>query len=130
MAKAIGLTTARQIWCALEDVYSHDSVECMHTLRDSLRQIQKGSSTIADFSLKFKTLCDQLSAIGHPVADTDKFHWFICGLGPFYETFSTARHVIHPRPVFRDLVAHVESHKLFLQFIHVSATPQATFISH
>ncbi|GJY58673.1 zinc finger, CCHC-type containing LTR copia-type gag-polypeptide, partial [Tanacetum coccineum] len=77
MAETLGHTTAGAIWCALEAAYSHDSVERMHTLRDSLRQIKKGSSIVVEFARKFKAICDQLNAIGHPLDDTDKSHWFL-----------------------------------------------------
>ena len=91
MAETLGHTTARGIWCALEAAYSHDSVERMHTLRDSLRHLKKGSSTVAEFARKFKGVCDQLNAIGHPLDETDKTHWFLCGLGTSFETFSTTQ---------------------------------------
>ncbi|PWA41362.1 zinc finger, CCHC-type, Gag-polypeptide of LTR copia-type [Artemisia annua] len=41
MAETLGHTTAKDVWCALADAYSHESVERMHILRDSLRQLQK-----------------------------------------------------------------------------------------
>nr|GEY88124.1 RNA-directed DNA polymerase, eukaryota [Tanacetum cinerariifolium] len=118
MAEILGHTTARATWCALEAAYSHDSVERMHTLRDSLRQIRKGSSTVVEFAWKFKTICDQLNAIGHPLDDTDKSHWFLCGLGSSFETFSTTQRLIRPRPSFRDIVSQAESHELFLQTVN------------
>ena len=54
MAETLGHTTARAIWCALEAAYSHDSVERMHTLCDSLRQIKKGSSIVTEFAKNSK----------------------------------------------------------------------------
>ncbi|GJR41372.1 retrovirus-related pol polyprotein from transposon RE1 [Tanacetum coccineum] len=118
---------ARAIWCALEAAYSHDSVERMHTLRDSLRQIKKGSSTVVEFARKFKAICDQLNAIGHPLDDTDKSHWFLCGLGSSFETFSTTQRLIRPRPSFRDLVSQAENHELFLQTVNGSSVQPVAF---
>ncbi|GJZ09563.1 zinc finger, CCHC-type containing LTR copia-type gag-polypeptide [Tanacetum coccineum] len=89
-AEVLGLTTARQIWLSLEAAYSNASVERIHSLRDSLRQITKGTASVSYYFRRFKGICDQLSAIGHPVVEIDKLHWFLCGLGPSYETFSTA----------------------------------------
>ncbi|GJW87960.1 RNA-directed DNA polymerase [Tanacetum coccineum] len=68
-----------------------------------------------------------LSAIGHPVVEIDKLHWFLCGLGPSYETFSTAIRATKPAPMFRDLVTQAESHELFLQSLHGTPTPPAVF---
>ncbi|PWA53009.1 zinc finger, CCHC-type, Gag-polypeptide of LTR copia-type [Artemisia annua] len=43
-AEVLGLTTARQIWLSLEAAYSNASVERIHSLRDSLRQLTKGNT--------------------------------------------------------------------------------------
>ncbi|GJW16872.1 retrovirus-related pol polyprotein from transposon TNT 1-94 [Tanacetum coccineum] len=111
-AEVLGLTTAHQIWLSLEAAYSNASVERIHLLRDSLRQLKKGTSSVSDYCRRFKALCNQLSAIGHPVVEIDKLHWFLCGLGPSYETFSTAIRATKPAPMFCDLVTQAESHEL------------------
>lgn len=56
MSEAIGLNTARSVWTALEAAYSHDSPERMHTLRDSLRQLQKGDTSVAEYGRKYTIL--------------------------------------------------------------------------
>ncbi|GJW68396.1 putative RNA-directed DNA polymerase, partial [Tanacetum coccineum] len=114
MAETLGHTTSKAVWSALADAYSHDSIKRMHTLRDSLRHLQKGTSTVAEYSRKFKAICDQLNAIGHPLDESDKIHWFLCGLGSTFETFSTTQRLIRPRPKFCDLLSQAESHELFL----------------
>ncbi|KAJ0564868.1 hypothetical protein HanIR_Chr06g0256381 [Helianthus annuus] len=101
----------------------------MHTLRDSLRQLTKGQSIVAEFGRKFKLICEQLAAIGHAVKEHDKHHWFLCGLGAAFETFSTSQRAIVPRSSFRDLLAQAESHEMFLQSIHASNPPQAAFVA-
>lgn len=130
MAEALGFKSAREVWCALEAAYSHDSVERMHTLRDSLRHLQKGNSSVADYNRKFKSICDQLAAIGHPVDDTDKIHWFLCGLGSPFETFSTTQRAIKSRPSFRDLLSEAENHELFLNSVHGPSPPHAAFSAY
>lgn len=129
MAEVLNLATARDVWRALAVTYSHDSVERMQNLRDSLRQLQKGTMSVSDYGRQFKSLCDQLAAIGHPVDDLDKTHWFLCGLGPSFETFSTAQRAIKPRPSFRDLLSQAEGHDLFLKSMHGSSTLQAAFVA-
>ncbi|KAJ9544289.1 hypothetical protein OSB04_023996 [Centaurea solstitialis] len=127
MAEVLGLHTAYEVWHALESAYSHDSVERMQNLRDSLRQLQKGASSVTEYGRKFKSLCDQLAAIGQPVDDADKTHWFLCGLGPSFETFSTAHRAVKPRPGFRDLLSQAEGHELFLKSVHGSSTSHVAF---
>ncbi|KAF5803264.1 hypothetical protein HanXRQr2_Chr06g0269271 [Helianthus annuus] len=127
MSETIGHSTASQIWTALEHAYSNHSIERMHTLRDSLRQLQKGSSSVSKYGRKFKALCDQLTAIGRPVTKEDKRHWFLCGLGSAYENFSIAQCTVQPAPLFRDLLAHAENQEIFIQRLHGSQPSQAAF---
>ncbi|XP_071712783.1 uncharacterized protein [Rutidosis leptorrhynchoides] len=114
MAKTLVHSTSRDVWIALESSFHHDSLERTHTLRDSLRHLKKGSSTVPEFSKKFKNICDQLQAIGQPLKEDDKIHWFLCGLGSSFETFSTTQRLITPKPKFRDLVSQAKSHEMFL----------------
>ncbi|GKE69862.1 putative RNA-directed DNA polymerase [Tanacetum coccineum] len=88
MAETLGHTTSHAIWTALESTYRHDSLKCTHTLRDSLNHLKKGSSTVCEYAQKFKSICDQLTVIGHPLDENDKSHWFLCGLGSSFEMFS------------------------------------------
>ncbi|KAL4560122.1 hypothetical protein LXL04_032271 [Taraxacum kok-saghyz] len=126
-SEVVGLSTAREIWLALEAAYSSSSVERIQNLRDKLRQISKGSSSVAEFGRKFRSLFDQLAAIGQPVVDSDKVHWFFCGLGAPFETFSTAIRASRSSIGFRDLLAQAKGHELFLQSIHGSVTPTVAF---
>ncbi|GJT51449.1 retrovirus-related pol polyprotein from transposon TNT 1-94 [Tanacetum coccineum] len=57
MAKTLGHSTSHDVWSALADIYQHDSLERIHTLKDSLRHLKKGTSTVSEFSRKFKTIC-------------------------------------------------------------------------
>ncbi|KAK1417226.1 hypothetical protein QVD17_26351 [Tagetes erecta] len=129
VAEILGLSTARQIWTALEAAYSNTSLERMHLLRDNLRQLTKGSSTVAVYGRKFKAICDQLSAIGHPVSDTDKTHWFLCGLGPTFESWSTAIRTAREPLSFRELLTKAESQEQFLLTLHPPTPPTVAFVA-
>ncbi|GJT46666.1 zinc finger, CCHC-type containing LTR copia-type gag-polypeptide [Tanacetum coccineum] len=89
----------------------------MHALRDSLRTLKKGSSIVSEFARKFKGICDELNVIGHSLDENDISHWFFCGLGSPFETFSTTQRLLKPCPTFCDLVSQVESHEPLLQSI-------------
>ncbi|KAJ0837337.1 hypothetical protein HanRHA438_Chr16g0777101 [Helianthus annuus] len=125
----MGLTTTRQIWLALGSAYSHISIERIQKLRDQLRLTTKGSSSVSDFGRKFMGICDQLSAIGHPVDEADKLHWFLCGLRPAFETFSTSIRTSKPQPPYRDLLVQAKNHELFLRSLHGNTTPLVAFNS-
>ncbi|KAM0064815.1 putative RNA-directed DNA polymerase [Helianthus debilis subsp. tardiflorus] len=122
-SETIGHSTASQIWTALEHAYSSHCIERMHTLRVSLRQLQKGSSLVSEYGRKFKALCDQLTVIGRPLTEEDKCHWFLCGLGSAYKNFYT----VQPAPLFRDLLAHTENQEIFIQRLYGSQPSQAAF---
>ncbi|GJS17585.1 retrovirus-related pol polyprotein from transposon TNT 1-94 [Tanacetum coccineum] len=74
-AEVLGLTTAHAIWTALETAYSNSSIKRINSLRDSLRNLSKGTSTVSDYGRQFKGICDKLAAIGQPVDEMDKLHW-------------------------------------------------------
>lgn len=129
-SEVVGLSTARAIWVALERAFGNSSMERIQTLRDQLRHLTKGTLTVSEFGRRFKHICDQLSAIGQPVDDSDKTHWFLCGLGAAFETFSTAVRASRVPHVFRDLVSQAEGHEMFLQTLHGSSPPVAFSAQH
>lgn len=100
MVVALEHSSARFVWTSLEAAYSHDSVERMQTHRDSLRQLTKGTSSIAKYGWKFKYHYDQLSAIGHPIYDADKCNWFLWGIDASFENYSTSKRAINAYPSF------------------------------
>ncbi|KAJ0540098.1 hypothetical protein HanHA300_Chr08g0294381 [Helianthus annuus] len=131
MSETIGHTTSFSVWTTLANAYSHCSIERIHNLKDSLHNLQKGTGSVAEYGRKFKAFSDQLASIGHPISDEDKRHWFLCGLGASFETFSTSQRAIKPAPAFRDLLANAENQELFLQKLHGPSTqPEAAFYSN
>ncbi|KAJ0913232.1 putative RNA-directed DNA polymerase [Helianthus annuus] len=123
----VGLTSAREIWLALEAAFCSASVERVQNLCDTFRLTQKGDKSVSEFGHTFKSICDQLSAIGHAVEPMDQIHWFLCGLGPTFETFSTTVRSIRPLPAFSDLLARAESHELFVKSLHGPQSHAAAF---
>ena len=75
--------------------------------------MKKGNRFIADFARAFKGLCDQLVAIGRPVDEVDKSHWFLYALGTEFAAFSSTQMALTPLPSFHDLVPLAESFYLF-----------------
>lgn len=74
-------------------------------------------------------MCDQLTAIGQVFDDSDKTHWFLCGLGALFETFSTAVRTSAASYQLRDLLAKAEGHEFFLKAINgeASSPPAVAF---
>nr|TKS03554.1 hypothetical protein D5086_0000155510 [Populus alba] len=77
MAVTVGLTTSRDVWLALERVFSHGS--------------------------KTREIRLKLLAIGRPVDETDNFQWFLRGLGTDFSGFSSTQLALSSLPRFHDL---------------------------
>ncbi|KAJ0025135.1 hypothetical protein Pint_08816 [Pistacia integerrima] len=113
MAEVLGLTTARDVWLALENSFSHISKTRELRIKDDLQLIKCGTRSVTEYSRSFKALCDQLTAMGCSVDDTDKVHWYLRGLGTDFANFSTAQMSLTPLPTFKDLVPKAESFEIF-----------------
>ncbi|KZV27403.1 hypothetical protein F511_02512 [Dorcoceras hygrometricum] len=77
----VGCTIAQSVWLALENHFSHQSKPREFHLKDQLQSLKKGDKSVSEFGRDFKLICDQLSAIGCLVDDTDKIHLYLKGLG-------------------------------------------------
>ncbi|KZV37871.1 hypothetical protein F511_31214 [Dorcoceras hygrometricum] len=67
---AIGQETSRSVWNALKEAYAQDSQEREFTLRQQLTYLCKDEdTTIGEHIRKFKSICDNLAAIGSPLTD-------------------------------------------------------------
>ncbi|KAE8701309.1 hypothetical protein F3Y22_tig00110548pilonHSYRG00747 [Hibiscus syriacus] len=86
MAEVVDCSTSCDAWLALEASFSHSSKTREIQLKDELQLMQRGSRGVAEYARSFRSLCDQLSAIGKPVDDTDKPSAMSFSLGPFMVT--------------------------------------------
>lgn len=129
MAKVIGCSISCAIWLALEAAFSPHSKSRELYLKDDLQLMKKGNLSVSEYGRQFKSLCDQLAAIGHPVDDTDKAHWFLRGLGSSFSSFFAAQMALTPLPTFRDLLSKADSFSLFQESLESSSTSSVVFYS-
>ncbi|KAF5462652.1 hypothetical protein F2P56_018640 [Juglans regia] len=125
LSVVIGLTTSKDVWTALETAFSHKSKVRELQIKDELHLMKRGSRSVSKYSRVFKSHCDQLSAMGRPVEDTDKVHWYLHGLGHEFSTFSTTQLSLTPIPSFKDVVPKAESFDLFSKSIDNNAGASA-----
>ena len=86
----IGLDSSQSVWNALKEAYAQDSQEREFTLRQQLTYLKKEpSQSLAEHLRKFKSICDNLAAIGNPIPDKTKVYSLLANLGPEYESFTT-----------------------------------------
>ena len=126
----IGFTTSRDIWNAIETAFSHKSKARELQIKDELHLMKRGSRSISEYSRVFKAHCDQLSAMGCPVEDTDKVHWYLRGLGHEFSSFSTTQLSLTPIPSFKDIVPKAESFDLFSKSIDYTAGGPSAYMVH
>ncbi|GAB2294629.1 hypothetical protein Dimus_038311 [Dionaea muscipula] len=117
MAKVINCITSREAWLALKDSFSNSSKHRELQLKDELQLMQRGSRGVAEYAHSFRSLCDQLGAIGKSFGDTDKVHWFLRGLRSDFKIFSTLMLSQVPLSTFANLVPKALSHELFSRSI-------------
>lgn len=76
MSVVIGYTTARAVWLALENTFSHQSKARELLLKGQLQSVKKDDRLVTEFGHEFKLLWDQLSKIGSSVDTQIKFICF------------------------------------------------------
>ncbi|RVW74886.1 Retrovirus-related Pol polyprotein from transposon RE1 [Vitis vinifera] len=128
MSEVLGFRHSHEAWHALEVSFSHRSKTRELQLKDELQLMHRGSQSIAEFSRTFKGLCDQLAAIGRPIDDTDKVHWYLLSLGPDYKIFSTTMMSQLPLPSFAEIVPKALSHEIFERSVSHSYSNSANFV--
>lgn len=85
----------------------------------SFSSLKHGSSLVDDYNKQFRTLCDQLAAVGRSVPNEDKGHWLFIGLGPQFVAISNARMLLDPIPSLRDLMQQARN------FEHLNGNPKS-----
>ncbi|XP_073261980.1 uncharacterized protein [Populus alba] len=105
----IGFTTSKDVWNSLETTFNQKSKARELQIKYELHLKRHGSRSISEYSRIFKAYCDQLSAMGHPVEDTDKVHWYLRGLGHEFSTFSITQLSLTHIPSFKDIVPKAKS---------------------
>lgn len=127
MSVVIGCNTSRDVWLALSNAYSHGSKARELSIKDDLLSAKKGSKSVAEYGRLFKSLCDQLAAIGRPIDESDKSHWFLRGLGPSFSSFTAAQMAQDPLPDFTTLLNRATSHELFQKGVDDNPPVAAAF---
>lgn len=90
---------------------------------------EEGCNTLSEYIREYKSACDQLNAIGKPVPDERKVFFLLNGLGPRYETFSTAM-LEPPVPSHADLIPLSQSHELrYKSHFSENDNPNLSFVS-
>ncbi|KAA8546669.1 hypothetical protein F0562_003100 [Nyssa sinensis] len=115
LAKVIGVTTSREVWCALEKMYSSHSRARLSTTRRQLSTVTKGGMSISDYFQTVKSLADTLAAIGHPHPDTEIVSYLLGGLDSSYDPIVTSIQTREDPMELEDIFGHLLTFELRLQ---------------
>ncbi|XP_011046683.1 PREDICTED: uncharacterized protein LOC105141219 [Populus euphratica] len=113
LADIVGLSTAHDVWLALETTFNHEYKTREIHLKDELQSMKRATRSVMDIARVFKGFCDELHTTGRLVDNTDKVHWFLCGFGAKFSSLSSAQMALAPLPSFVDLVSRAKSFELF-----------------
>lgn len=127
MGEVLGCSSAQVVWTSLASAYSQSSKSRELRMKDDLQLMKRGTMSVSEYGQKFKSLCEQLTAIGRPVDETDKSNWFLRGLGPAFTSFSAARMATSPLPSVGDLLSDAEAFFTFQQSMESTGESQVTF---
>ncbi|KAA8542236.1 hypothetical protein F0562_023628 [Nyssa sinensis] len=105
----VGLGTAAEVWNALVHAFARASSARSLALKQRLTSITRGTDNLSTYLRRFKTICDELAAIGKPVSDQKKSWWLLNGLGKDFEIF-TATMLRPPVPSYSEVVTQLESY--------------------
>ena len=83
-------STPKEAWDKLVAFDATNTRAKKMQLKDELNTIKKGSSSINDYTLKIKSICESLASIGVIVDDDDKVESCLCGLTSSYKQFKTS----------------------------------------
>lgn len=106
----VGLSTSQEIWRTLAENFNRSSLARVFELRRNLQLVSKRGKTFTEYCREFRTICDQLSSIGHPVEESMKIFNFLNGLGREYDPVcAVVQHSLSrtPAPTFNDVVSEV-----------------------
>ncbi|KAF7816123.1 Retrovirus-related Pol polyprotein from transposon TNT 1-94 [Senna tora] len=90
VSKMVGCTHSYQVWDKVEELYCSSTRARERQLKNDLRSIKNGSSSMSEFLLKIKKIVDSLGAIGLPVSTHDHIESIFYGLDRDYESFMTS----------------------------------------
>lgn len=103
MGRIVGLSTAREIWDSLNQVYQSASISTILCLKTQLMSIKKGGLTITEYLDKLKTNFDKFAAIGEPLSYRDKIIHTFRGLGPAYDSIVSSISARPDRPPMEEI---------------------------
>uniref|UniRef100_A0A2N9IS14 Retrotransposon Copia-like N-terminal domain-containing protein n=1 Tax=Fagus sylvatica TaxID=28930 RepID=A0A2N9IS14_FAGSY len=114
LAHVVKCSTSRDVWLALERMFTSHSRARIMQIHYQLATLRKGDSPIADYFHRFTNLADTLAAVDHPLNDIELISFLLAGLGSDYDSFVTSVNTRVEPLSLEDLYGHLLAHELRL----------------
>ncbi|KAF5482583.1 hypothetical protein F2P56_003141, partial [Juglans regia] len=114
LTQVVGLSTSREVWLALQRMFSAHSQARITRIRFQLSTLKKGDSTITDYFQKAKILFDTLAAIGKPLEDCEIVSYLLAGLDTTYDPLITSITRVDPMTL-DDVFGHLQTYEAHLE---------------
>lgn len=90
LAQVVTVSTAAQLWKALEEMFSSRIRARAINTRIALSTTKKGNMTVNEYITKMKALGDEVAAAGKPLDDEDMVSYILAGLDADFEPVVSA----------------------------------------
>ena len=127
-------SSALEAWRTLEDSFAQQSLAKTMQLRQQLGSAKKGSSTVADFVMKVKSIGDNLRAAGDKVSDRDLILSVVNGVGHEFDAvgvhITSQKNAISLHEAQYLLMLHEQRIEHLNTAAQVDVSPSANFVSN
>lgn len=118
--KIVGVHTSREVWQALESMFSLQSNARVINLQVNLASFKKGSQSIVKYLKKMKSYADTLVTIRQPLTDCELISYILVGLGINYDPLITSITTRLEPMNLQETYGHLLNYELRLEQQHAS----------
>jgi len=112
LGHVVGQHTAREVWSYLEDTYLQATKEREVQLKRQLQMPKPESTSLGDYLIHFKSICDNLAAIEKPISDEDKTVQLSHCIVKKYDVFVTTMLSKPPFPTFSQFIIALQGYDM------------------
>ncbi|KAJ0049548.1 hypothetical protein Pint_17046 [Pistacia integerrima] len=124
LGQMVGLSTSREVWIALERMFSsHSSARVIQT-RQFLALKKKGNLSISDYYQKMKSFSDTLVAIGQSLQAHEFTTYLLGGLDSSYDAIVTSISTQIYKMSFEEMFNHLLAFELWIEQHQLLSKPR------
>jgi len=120
LAQMVSLSTSREVWVALERMFSFHSFARAIQTRQFLASTKKGNLSISDYFQKIRSFSDNLAANRQPLQNHEFTIYLLGGLDTSYDTIVTSISTQIDKMTSEDMFNHLLAFELRLEQQQIS----------